>query len=556
MKRALKVFSLLCLVWWVSHPAPLWGQSSLSLSVTPTLFDVSVNPGQTWQSSVRVVNPNEFPITVYAEPVLLSTNDERGVGSFTPLDEVETMGVTLAEWIDVTSDPIVVPEQETATVPFSVQVPENAAPGGRYAAILLSTQSPDESAQPVIRTSQAVSSLFFMSVEGEVVEQGSIRSFRPTEAVVERPENTFSLRFQNQGTVHLQPQGDITIYNMWGESRGVVPVNQRTDFGKVLPDSIREYTFRWKGEYSLLDIGRYRAEATLGYGSDERSFVQQTAYFWVIPVYGLLVTLGTIVTIVLLIGWLVRLYIKRTLELAGVVQERPIRRAAQTTSGSTHTSDINLATADKQMGWWQKYSLPWRAGYRDIRHRLTQVADGSYRRVAMQLLHDYRWFVVAIVILLFVSGVAVWYYHVVATPDRSYETQVVDANNQATDLRNSEEEYLAQLEQAEAGSIVALATSSVMASVPNNLTVINISGVPGAAASFVHELSGQLPEAVTLRADLERTERNSVVVYPPEELEYAQMLSQKLGGALLSVQPDTVKNGVVTVYVGADVVVK
>ena len=32
--------------------------------------------------------------------------------------------------------------------------------------------------------------------------------------------------------MHIQPQGDIKIFNMWGQERGVIPVNRQTMFGK------------------------------------------------------------------------------------------------------------------------------------------------------------------------------------------------------------------------------------------------------------------------------------------------------------------------------------
>ena len=69
-----------------------------------------------------------------------------------------------------------------------------------------------------------------------------------------------------------------------GQERGIIPINQASQFGNVLPESIRKFTFTWKGEWSVSDIGRYTAMATLAYGSEERQFASAKTYFWVIPV--------------------------------------------------------------------------------------------------------------------------------------------------------------------------------------------------------------------------------------------------------------------------------
>lgn len=555
-KPIITLFTLLLL--WL--PVAAMAQDALSLSVTPTLFDVSVNPGQRWQSDIRVVNPNPYDITVYAQPVLLSASGERGVSTFTPITETEGLDATLAEWLEITSEPVVVPQQQTASVPFSVDVPRNAAPGGQYAAVLISTQPPVSDTDGVTRvqTTQAVSSLFFMRVEGEVVEEGQIRAFRAESSFASRPENKFSLRFENQGTVHLQPQGDITVYNMWGETRGVIPVNQRTEFGKVLPDSVREYNFAWTGEYSLVDIGRYRAEVTLGYGSDQKSFVQRTAYFWVIPIYGLLMTLGAVAVVLLVIAWLVRLYIKRMLVLAGVPERRAVRRASRVTA-RTQASDINLSADKRTVGLWQRWSLPLRDGWRDMRARLQQPAESeSYIQTARTVLYDYRWFWLGVVFMAAASALAVWYYQTVAAPERSFESQVVDHTDTVTSVVTSEDLYWEKLQRGEAASLVSFDESLLLpVATSTTLELVNVSGTPGAAASIAYESRSYWTDVPRIQTDLERRERRSVVVYSSAAVREAERWSQALDGALLSVLPEAQDQAgaTITIYVGADVVV-
>ena len=300
-KKLNKYAVALLLVFGIAFPQGLViaQDSSLTLSISPSLFDMSIDPNQEWRSSLRVININPFDLTVYVDVVNFLPQGEGGEGRFVPVTPSEDGGTTLAEWFTVTKEPILIPQEQSVEIPLVVRAPEDASPGGHFAAILVGTKPlvPEEG-QARVQTSQMVTSLFFARVSGDVIESGSIREFTTTGKYFNSPEANFELRFENKGNVHLKPQGDIRITNMWGEERGVVPINQNSSFGNVLPESVRKFNFSWKGEWSIADIGRYTAIATLAYGADDRQFASAETTFWVIP-FKLL--LGIFVTLLLLL---------------------------------------------------------------------------------------------------------------------------------------------------------------------------------------------------------------------------------------------------------------
>ena len=109
------------------YPQMLAAQSNdLSLSVVPPFFQMTVTPGETWSSFIKLVNVNEFPLTLYASAVNFeSNNNESGKGKFTPLlsQDPEYKAASLAGWIDVTDSPITVLPGETVKLPFSIRPP-------------------------------------------------------------------------------------------------------------------------------------------------------------------------------------------------------------------------------------------------------------------------------------------------------------------------------------------------------------------------------------------------------------------------------------------------
>lgn len=304
-------------------------QGSLTLTVTPPLFQLNLSPGETWTSGIQVVNGNPYDIAVYAEPVAFRPSGEEGRPAFLTPPKGEG-GIlldasTLAGWITVPNSAIAISREKTVVVPIAITVPRDASPGGQYAAILIGNRAPEGVREgDTVSVTSSIASLIFLRVAGTVLEKGRIRDFSTERSYYETPEARFSLRFENQGNVHLRPRGDITVYNMFGKKRGYIPINQVEEYGNVLPESTRKFTFTWKSESGTWDIGRYRAEATLGYGTDATQYAQASVYFYVLPLGPLAQVLGTIIVCILLIGWAVRAYVRRALVLEAARLSPPV----------------------------------------------------------------------------------------------------------------------------------------------------------------------------------------------------------------------------------------
>src|SRR3989344_8871397 len=91
-------------------------QEGLTLSITPPLFQLNIGSGESWASSIKVVNVNPYDLTVYASPVNFEVLDETGHSKFKPRLKTEEGGATLANWINITSDPIEVPRGKSVNV--------------------------------------------------------------------------------------------------------------------------------------------------------------------------------------------------------------------------------------------------------------------------------------------------------------------------------------------------------------------------------------------------------------------------------------------------------
>lgn len=523
----------LCAVTGLLLPMAAFAQDSLSLSVSPTLFEMTANPGQEWVSNVRVINSNPYDLTVYTDVVNFAPQGESGQAKFLPVLEAETDGQTIAEWVTVEQTELTIPAEQTKEIPFRITVPEDAPPGGHFGALLIGTRSRDVgTGATAVETSQVVTSLVFLRVTGDIVEEGQIREFRSKRFLYESPEVDFELRFQNKGNVHILPQGEIRIFNMWGQERGVVPINRQTLFGNVLPDSIRKYDFTWSGAWSWADIGRYRAEATLAYGVDGRQFVASETSFWVVPWKLVSTILAVIIGFLLLITWGIKLYVRKMLQLAGV---------APGGLQADAKAELPKAKAGRRR---LSVVAPIEMGMLDLRQRM-KVSDGLRAKAVtvVTFVRQYAiFFVVAGASLVFIA-LLVWYIKGASVAERQYEITIGGTKDNVT-ISSEELEY-------ESLRSAAPTTTEPLAFPP--IRIVNQSGVPGLAASLRVRLEGMGYPVAELTNDLEAAEMNTVIVYPPDLANEALKLSADVYGALTSSYPEAAASETpITIYVGAD----
>jgi len=417
-------------------PAVAFAQQSgaLSVTVTPPLIQLTIGPGETWTSSVKIVNSNTYDVTYYSQVMDMEANGEDGHSKFIPLvnipQEAQYEQYSLARWIDISTEPITVAAGSSMNVPFTIRVPKNAEPGGHYAAIMVGTQpSSIGFAGSRMNVSSFVSTLILLQIRGDVVEQGRIREFSTSKSLYQTPDVDFTLRFENTGNTHVKPEGQVTIYNMWGKERGAIAINQDPNFGNVLPQSIRRFQFTWSSEQNIFDIGQYSAVAALSYGTDGKKTVTATAYFWVVPVVPVSVTLGSVLLFIVLIAWMIRRYIRRALALErmryGIAEEVSSMRSQPPTPQSAPII--------------QTLMEPIREGVVDlraIRAGIPAPAPVSPNASApfmskRSFFSKYKLFFLFVFIVIAGAAGAWWYFAKVLVPERPYQVSDVTVQEES-----------------------------------------------------------------------------------------------------------------------------
>jgi len=246
--------------------------------VGPGRTELEVNPGETVVQEVMVTNrisaDRTFKLEI--EDITGSTDGSSAVS----LTGSERGPYSIRDFISFPDDTFTLKLGERARIPVTITVPPDTEPGGYYGSVLVSTvqNSKSESANaPRSPLIARVGSLFFLRVRGEAKIEGKTLevSLLHDKWWYEKGPIDFGILYENTGSIHVNPYGELTITNIFGEQVGFVQLEPWF----VLPASLRLREVSWDREFLL---GRYTVTAKINRGYDD-IIDEMTVSFWVLP---------------------------------------------------------------------------------------------------------------------------------------------------------------------------------------------------------------------------------------------------------------------------------
>lgn len=256
--------------------------------VGPGKIETTIKPGETKVVELTVSNrigeTREFKLEI-----------EDFTGSSDPEKPVVLLGAdhgpyTLKDYISFPQTAFELGHSMRARIPVTISVPANAAPGGHYGSVLVSTVTRSsqseglENAAPTSVIQSRIGTLFFITVPGDVEKNGELTDFTviPDALWHESGPIDFGLTYENTGSIHTNPYGEIRIKNMLGKEVAFIEVEPWFS----LPQSLRLREVAW-GRTFL--VGRYSAVAEINRGYDDIIDTKELV-FWVLPWKVVLVT--------------------------------------------------------------------------------------------------------------------------------------------------------------------------------------------------------------------------------------------------------------------------
>ena len=296
-----KVFYLLFFVVGITFLAagfPVRAQDNPSgFLISPFFQELNVGKDQeNVPFSIEVKNTTGSPVVFRISVLDFGTLDESGGVAF--LGSSDTLKYSLASWVTLPNDTLVLKPGESQKVTGTVENRESLSPGGHYGAVFFKIEDGEQGLldnQAPVAFDPSFASLLFVRKNGGEVYGLDLSRIDFTPGLFSLPD-TIRERFQNTGNVHVTPRGTVELTDPLG--RLVMKSIINTESGIILPESFRLYPGTFFSVAPLLVPGRYTMTTSYRYDGKTDAVTRNIAFVLIPPSFVLVIIVAASVAIV------------------------------------------------------------------------------------------------------------------------------------------------------------------------------------------------------------------------------------------------------------------
>jgi len=332
-KNIFKIFTLLFLISFLVLPFLVKGADEIKLFVSPEMFELKVKRGENLENKIKILNSSEVPVPIEATATNFGAQEYSGTITFfeEPAKRVgieDDISFNPRKWIQIQNPNFILDPKETVGVDLSINIPDDAEPGGHYAVVLFEPKLPSFYFETgaALKTIPKIGVLILFSVEVEGVKgaekplvisefiipeefrlqkmenfltnvfglfQKAQAENRELFSIVEKSELPFTLGIKNEDIFHIKPEGKLSILNSRGKVVGETEIKETTvlpgktrkfpvEFKPNLPDVLKKYlpaSVLSAISRNLL-FGKYKALLSLRVDND---IINKEIEFWIFP---------------------------------------------------------------------------------------------------------------------------------------------------------------------------------------------------------------------------------------------------------------------------------
>ena len=243
------------------------------ISVTPSIIhlDLAVDPAE---YTLTYENNTNTDITLLLSLSDFNELEESYKINFLEKQDAKNYKYSLSSWVTIENNRLQLSPNEKKSVRVFIDK-DRITKGGHYASILAEVEQSEDEKKVNVRG--ILSSLLFVRAStGKEIEDGKIRSFRPQRDGIEHPDS-FILRFENSGNVHVVPYGYIEVFDPLGNkiAKGIFNENSLD----ALPESIRRYDIKVIPYQKFFIPGFYNAKIYIHFGKTNKEIYSNVSFF-------------------------------------------------------------------------------------------------------------------------------------------------------------------------------------------------------------------------------------------------------------------------------------
>ncbi len=300
---------LLLLVSLVPQPTEALSIASGSgLSISPTIYQYTLKPGQSATMSITLKNVTTGDITAQGQVNDFVSDGTSGSPKILSLSS-PTTPTSIKKFVGTVYDvPLTVGQQKTLSI--GVNIPSGTPPGAyfgviRYRSVPAGANVPNPNQ---VALTASVATVVLITVPGNIrtlVKFDAIHIYHGTKDssfFLTKPDK-IGIEIQNLGNGFARPFGTVEVQSMFHKNISTFQFNNPKQLGNVLPNSTRIFKSSFNG---VSQPGRYTVLANVAYDNSGNVLTIKKT-FWYVPAWLALIVLAIIIILLLLT---IRLYFR------------------------------------------------------------------------------------------------------------------------------------------------------------------------------------------------------------------------------------------------------
>lgn len=194
-------------------------------TILPMSQRFSLKAGETTEGSIKIVNPadatEDFSYKVTVTPYGVVGED------YTADLLSDSARTSISKWIKIEEPTGKIKPNETKEIKFTINVPEDAPPGGQYATIAVSSNADANNSEGVaVQNVLEMASIIYGTVAGEIKRGGEIIENNVPGFVVTTPAKLSAL-IKNDGNIHTDASFVISVSDFF-TGNVILPTEEET----------------------------------------------------------------------------------------------------------------------------------------------------------------------------------------------------------------------------------------------------------------------------------------------------------------------------------------
>lgn len=271
-------------------------------SVSPLVIDHELEKRDIIEETITLTNRQESVISVYPTVNEVNVSDKGAILNFVEPSMVENRASAITSWLEISRASIELQPGKTKEVTLTIRVNPQVEAGEYHAFIGFGEGSNRPEAEKKVQEGTAPGTVVRIGVAKVQNQFLRLEKFSVERFIKNSSEGDISIKIANPGENKVIPEGEIIFYDTNGIELESIPLNETKI--PIEPGQSIELTQKVP---NVLQMGKYKAFLSVEYGETQKASLNDTAFFYVLP----LKKLALIFAILLIFAIAIALFVHR-----------------------------------------------------------------------------------------------------------------------------------------------------------------------------------------------------------------------------------------------------